>query len=113
MKRIMEALRAARKIEIVLVLVFIAVLAVIVMDQGSLTASDAGSEEARLEKILSSIEGAGRVNIMLSGTDGAYRSCVVIAEGGDDMRIILKIQRAVQAATEIPPEKIEIIASGG
>jgi len=113
LKRILEAFRAARKIEIVLVLVFIAVMAVIVLDKGNFAVSGANSEEMRLERLLNHIEGAGNLEVMLSGADGEYRSCVVVADGANDMRVVLKLQRAVQAALDIPLEDIEIIPSGG
>ena len=113
MKRILEAFRAARKIEIVLVLVFIAVMAVIVLDKGNFAVSGANSEEMRLERLLNHIECAGNLEVMLSGGDGEYRSCVVVADGANDMRVVLKLQRAVQAALDIPLEDIEIIPSGG
>ena len=113
MKKLAEAFRSARKIEIVLLVVMIAVVAVVLLGQDGEHASSSVSAEDRLESLLSGIEGAGRVDVMLSGNEYGYAGCVVIAEGAHDMRVILKMQRAIQAALDILPENIEIIASGG
>ena len=113
MKRIWEAFRAARKIEIVLVVVFLAVLTLIMLEQGGTVTAGASSEEMRLERILSRIEGAGRTSVMISGEEGQVKSCVIVSDGADDMRVLIKIQRAVQAAMDIQAENIEIIPSGG
>lgn len=110
MGRILEAVKGARKIELALALVLIAVAMLVFMQQAD---SAALSDEARLERLLSQIEGSGEISVMLSGEEGGYKGCVVIAEGGNDMRVVLKIQRAVQAALDISCENIEIIASGG
>ena len=113
MKKIAETFRSARKIEIVLVAVMIAVMAVIMLGQNDVPASSSGSAEYRLKSLLSGIKGAGRVDVMLTGDENSYTGCVVIAEGARDMRVVLKMQRAIQAALDISPENIEIIASGG
>ena len=113
MKKITEAFRSARKIEIVLVAVMIAVMVVILLGQNDAAVSSTGSTEQRLENLLADIEGTGRVNVMLSGDESGCTGCVVVAEGAQDMLVVLKMQRAVQAALGISPENIEIIASGG
>ncbi len=113
MKKIAETFRSARKIELVLVAVMIAVMAVLLLGQQDAAVTASGNAEQRLESILSRIEGAGRVDVMLCGEDGGYTGCVVIAEGAHDVRVVLKMQRAVQAAFGILPENTEIIASGG
>jgi len=113
LKRIAEAFRAARKIEIVLLAVFIAVLLAIILDQGAIAPSVASEAEIRLERLLSRIEGAGNVKVMLSGEEGAYSGCVVVADGAQEVQVSIKILRAVQAAMSIPAENIEIISSGG
>ena len=113
MKRIADAFRAARKIEIVLVAVMIAVMAVIMLSQENAPSSAAGSEEQRMERLLSRIEGAGQVDVMINSGEDGVRGCVVVADGAGDMRVLLKMRRAVQAALDIPAENIEIIPSGG
>lgn len=113
MRRISEALKGARKLEWVLALILIAIATVILLEQGAAPSVSASDDELRLERLLSQIEGVGKVSVLLSGTEDAYTGCVVVSEGADDVRVILKIQRAVQAATDMAAENIEIISSGG
>ena len=113
LKKIAEAFRSARKIELVLAAVLIAVMVLLLLGQHDAAISAPGGVEQRLEKLLCSIEGAGKVEVMLSGEESAYTGCVVIAEGADDVHVALKMQRAIQAALGILPENVEIIASGG
>lgn len=111
--RISEALKGARKLEWVLVLILVAIAVVILMEQGNTSDSIASEDELRLEKLLLQIDGCGRVSVLLSGKEGEYTGCVVVAEGADDVHIFLKLQRAIQTATNIPVENIEIISMEG
>ncbi|MBQ3575732.1 MAG: hypothetical protein IJA26_08670 [Clostridia bacterium] len=113
MKRILETFKSARKIEIVLLVVFVAAALVFVMEKGTFVPAAAGEDEIRLQRLLSQIEGSGDVSVMLSSGAGGYTGCVVVADGAADMRVIIKMQRAIQAAVNIPPENIELIPSGG
>lgn len=113
MKRIRELFRSARKLEIALAIVAAAVLALMLIEQGAGPTASGTAEEMRLERLLERIEGAGQVSVLLGGGEGAYSGCVVVAGGAEDMRVCLKMQRAVMAATDLPLEKIEIIPSGG
>ena len=112
MKRILEMFRSARKIEFLIAVVIAALLVLILIDQGGF-GSQANGPEARLERLLSRIDGAGKVSVMLSGAEDTLNGCVVVAGGADDVGVALKMQRAVMAATDLPLEKIEIIPSGG
>lgn len=113
MKRITEAFKGARKLEWVLALILVAIAVVILLEQGISPGSVASEDELRLERLLSQIDGTGQVSVLLSGKEGEYNGCVVIAEGADDVRIFLKLQRAIQTAMNIPAENIEIIATEG
>lgn len=94
-----------------LITALICVLLVLFMNGEDGTGVD--SSEGRMEKILSSIEGAGRVNIMIAGEVGAAHGAVVAAEGADDMRVYLELLRAVRALTGLESNCIEIIKSSG
>jgi hypothetical protein len=66
--------------------------------------------EARVERILQRIEGAGRVSAMITqGEDGAVTGVLIVAEGLSDMQTYLRLQRAVSALLDVVPERIEII----
>ena len=111
MKQLMEALKSARKLEICIGLAVVAVLLVLGLGGGG--ESGASVEEKRMERILSQIEGAGRVSVMLSddGT-GNCAGAVVAASGAEDIAVLLRLQRAVQTLTGLEAEDIEIVKSG-
>lgn len=112
MKQLFEALKSARRIEILIILAMICVLIVLWMGGDGANRSD--GEEARMERLLSSIEGAGRVSVMISqGTDGGIAGVVVAASGADDLRVMLELQRAVRTLTGLELDRIEIVKSKG
>ena len=106
----MEALKSARKLELFLLLGAVAVLLVLLLG-GSGTDRDASAPELRMQRILSSIEGAGRVRVMLREEDGAYAGAVVSSPGAQNISVVLQLQRAVQTLTGLELEKIEIVKS--
>ena len=110
MRRLEEMLRGARRIEF-----WICAAAVCALLAIALGGTDSGSDgvEARMERVLSRIEGAGRVTVMLSGAEGAPEGAVVAAGGAGDVRVMLELQRAVRALTGLELEKIEIVKSKG
>jgi len=111
MKRLLETLRGARKIEIFLAAVAIAVL----LMQGSscFQSQSTGTElEQRLEAILARIEDVGRVDVMVNeSADGTPNGVLVVAEGADDISVCLRLQYAVQALLGIDASEIEIVRS--
>lgn len=111
MKQLMEALKSARKLEICIALAVVAALLVLGLGGGS--NGGASPEERRMERILSEIEGAGRVSVMLSEDEkGACSGAVVAASGAEDIAVLLRLQRAVQTLTGLEVENIEIVKSG-
>lgn len=57
--------------------------------------------ESRLESILSQIEGAGKVRVMISfcGDDGnSVRGAIVVAEGARDIGVRMELERAAATA---------------
>ena len=111
---LMDRLRGARRIELYAAIVVLAVLALIVL-RGE--RADPGGElplERRLERILSRIDGAGEVSVMINeGSDEAGGGMVVIAAGLRDVRAYLQLQRAAQAATGMDISRIAIIGNDG
>ena len=111
MKQLMEALKSARKLEICIAVAAIAVLLALGLGGGS--NGGASVEERRMERILSEIEGAGRVSVMLSvDGEGACSGAVVAASGAEDIAVLLKLQWAVQTLTGLEAGDIEIVKSG-
>ena len=110
MKQLTEALRGAKRIELLVIIAMLCTLLVLAMNSGDGDVT-AYPQEERLERILSEIEGAGRVKVMLTTEDDVVQGCVVTAEGADDIAIMLKLQRAVQALTNLDLNRIEIVKS--
>lgn len=77
--------------------------------------------EARLENILSKINGTGKVNVMITYTSSEAAAsnssdtvtlkplgAVVIAEGAENLEVRIKIQQAVQTALGIEAHQVKI-----
>ena len=111
MKQLAELLKGARRIEFWIAAAAVCALLALALGGGADTRTD--DVEARMERILSSIEGAGRVAVMLSGAEGAPEGAVIAASGADSVRVALELQRAVRALTGLELEKIEIVKSKG
>ncbi len=99
--------------------------------QPSQSTSDA--LEARLSSVLSSMEGAGRVEVVIhyeksvqaSSTswldtsssspeaDGEPVGVVVVAEGADDIWVRLELARAVQTLLRLDADAVEVFKMGG
>ena len=117
-RQAMEKLRGARHIE--WVMLAIALAALILLGVGG--SSDSGEEstrlERRLESILSCIEGAGRVRVLVHSEEEAaafaYQEektagVLVVAEGAGNLKVNMELQRAVQALLGLQAEQIEIL----
>jgi len=107
MKSLMQTLKSGRCVELLLLCALLCVLLLLMMDGREAVPDD----DARMERILSEIVGAGKVHVMISG-EAEPEGVVVLAEGADDISVMLALQRSVQALTGLPLEKIEIIKSG-
>lgn len=111
MKQWMEALKSARKIEILVMAAMLCILLVLWMGGRE---SSSNEEEQRMARILSRIDGAGQVNVMIaSNAEGDIQGVVVAATGADDVRVMLEIQRAVRTLTGLNLEEIEVVKSKG
>ena len=142
-----ERLRAYKKLEITVYAVILAAAAVIFMlsggissgrgakrsglESGQSVSSPSGTElEARLEAILSSISGAGRVRVMVTtdeagassdafglGTDRASENAlpkiigvIVVAQGAGDIRVKNELQTAVMTVLGTDAASISIFS---
>ncbi|MCD7749970.1 MAG: hypothetical protein LUH42_07955 [Oscillospiraceae bacterium] len=65
--------------------------------------SDTATEEARLEALLSQIEGVGEVSLLLSDSGAA-----IVCQGADSAAVRLEITEAVRCYTGLGADKIEI-----
>ena len=108
MKQLFATLKAARWLELTIAAGLICILLVLALGSGS---GDAASkEEVRMQRILSRIEGAGRVSVRISEDgSGGCAGVVVVASGAEDVGVMLRLQRAVQALTDLDLDRIEIV----
>ena len=111
-----EKLRGARHIEWVLLAGLLAAF-FLLMGRAEPT-NQSTALEKRMENVLSMIEGAGRVRVLVNQTDSAEAfspsgrqaaGVVVVAEGAGDMRVKMELQRAVQALLNVEAGQIEIL----
>ena len=67
--------------------------------------------EARMARVLSQVEGAGQVSVLLSrGPDGeTVTGAVIVAQGADSVRVQLELQRAVRALLGLELDAIEVL----
>ena len=116
MKKCMEILKAARWLELLLVSAALAVAALLFMGgENASNPANASPDELRMQRILSEIEGTGKVSVMISEDPenaDAPTGVVVAASGAADIQVLLKIQNAVRTLTGLPAGKIEVYASG-
>lgn len=111
MKLLIEAFKSARKTEIILIIAAVCALAVCMCGPAgdSISSSD---EEKRMGHILSQIEGAGKVQVMLSNEgEASRRGAVVIASGAGQIDVQIKLQQAVHTLTGLELNRIEVIES--
>ena len=67
-----------------------------------------GEEEIRLSKVLSSIEGAGQVEVMIVREDGVVTGVLVVAEGAKDIGVMLKLLDATSTVMGVDKSVVEV-----
>ena len=106
----LEKLKGVRHLELLLALL---ALAACVLLSGRFSSGEAPLER-RMAETLSPVEGAGRVSVVLRcGEDGAAQGAVIVAEGADDLRVMLSLQRAAQSLLGVETVRIEVLPMEG
>lgn len=67
-------------------------------------------EEQRLSKILGGIEGAGTVETMITRKDGEIVGILVIAEGAEDISVMLKLLSATTTVMGVDKSIVDVYA---
>ena len=111
----LRKLRGARHIELYVALVLAAIMGLMLLSGGSEnSAPEKTPLESRMERILSRIEGVGRVSVMVAqNEDGEATGVVIVADRIDDVPTYLRLQRAVLSLVETAPDRVEIIGRRG
>ena len=114
LKTIVQSIRAARHIDLILLIVLACVLGLLLY--GGTDRSPAGKTdtEARLERLLEGMDGVGDVDAMISlDGDGNPVGAAVVAGGELGVRERLEIQSAIKALLDIDLQRIRVIGKGG
>ena len=106
----LEKLKGVRHLELLLALL---ALAACVLLSGRFSSGEVPLER-RMAETLSRVEGAGRVSVVLRcGEDGEAQGAVIVAEGADDLRVMLSLQRAAQSLLGVETARIEVLPMEG
>ena len=116
--KIISKLRGVKNIQIVVALIIIAVALIIYSNvisktkttskSESLAASVMTDEELRLSNVLSSIDGAGDVSVMISKVGDSIVGVIVIAEGAKDISVRLRLLDATSTALGVDKSVVNV-----
>lgn len=104
----LDKLKSLRRPELLLAA---AVLAAGALLLGGRAAGGESALEARMARVFSQVEGAGRVSVLLNRASDGQRvtGAVIVAEGADDLRVLLELQRAAKALLGLELEAVEVL----
>lgn len=112
MKRVYEILRGARSIEWILLVLLMALLLIILLENTSV--HDADPLEKRLQEILGRIEGAGNVEILVAkDEEGLPEGVLVVSDGAEDIAVNIRLQHAVHTLLGLEISRIEVVQLAG
>ena len=107
----MERLRAARDVEVGVLLVALALLGLAVATAVAPAGDDGATDlERRLCRLLEGIDGVGRVSVMIAEDGGG---AVIVASDLDDVRTAIEVQSAAKALLNIDLDRICVIGRRG
>ncbi len=115
MGSVLKKLRGVKNIQIIALIFIIAVGLIIYSSVATAKANDRSDtasvmteEEQRLSAVLSSIEGAGRVESMITFRDGNIVGVIVIAEGAESITVRLKLLDAAACALGVSKQIVNV-----
>lgn len=109
-----ERLRGARGVEILAALALIALLALLLHSSGGQPTAQKTELEARLERTLSGVDGAGEVRAMIAqDANGNVTGALIVSDGLEDVAAYLNLQSAVMTLLELDASRVEIIGRTG
>lgn len=126
---ILKKLKSIKHIEIIIAVLFALIVLLVyfsstsalstkTVQTASSSANYATQVETKLENLLSKIEGAGKIDVMIMcESDGvqsedaipSIQSAVVVASGASDVFVRLEIIKAVEALLKIDAKNIEVL----
>lgn len=109
-----ERLRAAKGAEVLALLALAALLALLLLGNGPKRATEHTELETRLARILSRVDGAGEVEVMVNEDgEGSVTGAVIVAAGEENVMTYLSLQSAVTTLLKIDADRVEILFAGG
>ena len=114
MRKVLDYVKENKKIIIVVLLIAILIGAVYLIDKSaklsdvSKTDTQKSVTEVKLIGILSSIEGVGATDVMVSENDGEIQGVVIVCDGADNIMTRSNILNAVSTALNIQKNIIAI-----
>lgn len=103
---------AIKNIRLIAVALIIALALIIYSGVGSASSTDTPSnmdlEESRLATVLSNIQGAGKVEVMISRNDDIVTGVLVVAEGARDISVLLKLLDATSTVMGVDKSIVEV-----
>jgi stage III sporulation protein AG len=99
-----------KNISIIVVTIIIALALLIYssVDKEDTKVNEMDDEEMRLSAVLSEIEGAGKVTTMIVREDGKVKGVLVIAEGAEDISVMLKLLNATSTVMGVDRSVVEV-----
>ena len=98
----------------IIVLIFIIAIALIIYSNVATTKKSAqtfqNDEETRLSSILSSVEGAGEVETMITKSSGQVVGVLVIADGANNPLVRLRLLQAASSALGVDSEIVSVMS---
>ena len=115
MRKVIDYVKKSKKIIIVVLLIAILIGTVYIIDKGrgsnasSVAANSGKSEtELRLKSILSSIDGVGSTDVMITEDEGEIIGVVIVCEGADNLMTRSNILNAVSTVLNVDKKIIAI-----
>ena len=110
--RLARTIKGARRLEIFIGMAVIA--AALLVFTGSSGMNKSTTLESRMERVLSSIDGAGRVSVLINESEeGEVKGVLVVAEGAGELAVRMRLLGAVKATLGTDASRIEIIEMEG
>lgn len=94
-----------------LAVALLAALVLLMQENHSAATTSSLSIENRLQSVLSQVEGAGEVSVLVNADeDGAIVGVCVLTTNANDVATVFRLQRAVQTALGIDNDRVEILS---
>ncbi len=78
------------------------------VDENNIAPMVMDDEETRLANILSGIEGVGEVRTMITRSDGQITGILVVADGAEDISVMLKLLSATSTVMGVDKQVVEV-----